>query len=148
MHLRAHLWVKAALVGRVEKILWDPTTGDFTQSYARWAPQQHRKSMRSCIFVIIDFYAKRYQVTVFPSVTENLARQMQDKIEAEAKSIHQRRNEESHKQEHCSAANALYEGALGALPAGYGVRQQRPHARGRFCCLGIFGPSEPATFSK
>ncbi len=45
---------------------------------------------------------------------------MQDKIEAEAESIFQRCNEEAHEQEHSSAANALYEGALGALPAGYG----------------------------
>ena len=76
--------------------------------------------MRSRIFFIIDFYAKRYQVTAFPSVTENLARQMQDEIVAEAESIHQRRDEEAREQEHCSAANALYEGALGALTAQYG----------------------------
>ncbi len=76
--------------------------------------------MRSRIFVIINFYAKHYQVTAFPSVTENLARQMEDEIEAEAKSICQRRDEEAREQEHRSAVNALYEGALGALPAGYG----------------------------
>ena len=76
--------------------------------------------MRSRIFVIIDFYAESYQLTAFPSVTENLARQMQDEFEAEAKSICQRCNEEARKQEHHSAADVLYEGALGALPAGYG----------------------------
>ena len=119
-NLSAHLWANAHLVGRVEEILWDPTTGDFAQSYARWAPQQRRKSRRSRIFVIIDFYAKRYQLTAFLSVTENLARQMQDEIEAEDESICQQRDEEAHKQEHCSAANALYEGALGALPVRYG----------------------------
>jgi hypothetical protein len=76
--------------------------------------------MRSRILVIIDFYAVRRQLSAFPSDTENLAKQMQDEIEAEAESIHQRRDEEARKQEHRSAANALYEGALGALPAGYG----------------------------
>ena len=76
--------------------------------------------MRSRIIVIIDFYAVRHQLSVFPSATENLAKQMQDEIEAEAESIHQRRDDEARKQEHRSAANAHYEGALGALPAGYG----------------------------
>ncbi len=46
--------------------------------------------MRCRMFVIIDFYAERYQLTAFPSVTDNLARQMQDEIEAEAESICQR----------------------------------------------------------
>ncbi len=119
-NLRAHLRANSALVAQVEEILWDPTSGDFAQSYARWAPQQRRKSMRSRIIVIIDFYAVRHQLSAFPSATENLAKQMQDEIEAEAKSIHQRRDDEAREQEHRSAANALYEGALGALPAGYG----------------------------
>ena len=119
-NLRAHLRANSALIGRVEEILWDPATGDFAQSYARWAPQQRKKSMRSRIFVIIDFYAERFHVSAFPSVTENLARLMQGEIVAEAESIRQRRDEEAREQEHRSAANALYEGALGALPAGYG----------------------------
>ena len=76
--------------------------------------------MRSRILVIIGFYAVRRQLTTFPSATENLAKQMQDEIEAEAESIHQRRDEEAREQEHRNAANALCEGALGALPAGYG----------------------------
>ncbi len=76
--------------------------------------------MRSRMLVIIDFYAERRQLSAFPSATENLAKQMQDEIEAEAESIHQRRDEEAREQEHRSDANALYEGALGALPAGYG----------------------------
>ena len=50
--------------------------------------------MRSHIFVIIDSYAERYQLSAFPSTTENLPRQMQDKIEAKAASIHQRHNTE------------------------------------------------------
>ena len=72
--------------------------------------------MRSCIIVIVDFYAVHHQLSAFPSATENLAKQMQDEIEAEAESIHQRRDEEAREQEHRSNANALYEGALGALP--------------------------------
>ncbi len=51
---------------------------------------------------------------------------MQDEIEAEAESIHQCRNEEVRKQEHHSAANALYKGALGAPPAGYGNNSYTP----------------------
>jgi hypothetical protein len=53
---------------------------------------------------------------------------MQDKIEAEAESIHQRCDEEVNKQEHCSATHALYKGALGALPAGYGNNGHMPVA--------------------
>jgi hypothetical protein len=82
--------------------------------------------MRSRIFVIIDFYAECHQLSAFPSALENLARQMQDKVKAKAKSIRQHRNEEDPKQEHCSGANALWEGTLGALPVGYGNNGHMP----------------------
>ena len=52
--------------------------------------------------------------------TPRPSRRPRHEIEAEAESIHQRRDDEAREQEHRSAANALYEGALGALPAGYG----------------------------
>ena len=129
-NLHAHLQPNSALVSPVEEILWNPTTGNFSQSYARWAPEQRRKSMRPCIFVIINFYVNCHQLSALPSAMENLTRQMQDEIEAKAESICQRHNGNGEvcKQNHChcSAANALYEGALGALPAGYGNNGHMP----------------------
>ncbi len=76
--------------------------------------------MRSCMFVIIDFYTEHHQLNAFPSDSENLAMQMQDKIQAKSESICQCHDEENCDQKHCRGANALYKGTLGALPAGYG----------------------------
>ena len=106
-------------IADLEAILWAPLTGTFAGSYVRWSDSQRTKNMRNHRYSRMLHYAQLFEVTQYPSLTETLAKRMQDAADAATAGDQLRREVEQGRLVHRANMNAHYEGTLGTRPSSY-----------------------------
>ena len=118
--LEAHIPGSRKRIADLEAILWAPLTGAFAGRYVRWSDSQRTKNMRNCLYSLMLHYAQLFEVTQYPSLTETLAKRMQDAADAATAGDQLRCEVEQGCLVHRANMNAHYEGELGTRPSSYG----------------------------
>jgi hypothetical protein len=118
--LEAHIPGSRKRIADLEAILWAPLTGAFAGRYMRWSDSQRTKNMRNRRYSLMLHYAQLFEVTQYPSLTETLAKRMQDAADAATAGDQLRCEVEQGRLVHRANMNAHYEGALGTRPSSYG----------------------------